>query len=406
MTLTRIIASAAAALLSSALTLSGQTLSGPAELPPASFNGTQYIDSRGCVFVRAGIDGAVNWVPRVNQQRVPICGQTPTLQAAAEARRALEEQAASPPATEQNAPATTTATTPQAAPAPQRTATTTARRPAATTRTTSAPPAQELRTPQRPEGRIITRPAVVTAPPPPDVVIPSPGVRRVPLGEVVAAPRLAQTRVRPRHVDDTLREQDDAFQVPEGYRPVWDDDRLNPRRAEQSLEGIARTRLIWTQTVPRRLIDQYTGDDVTARVPLVYPYTDQSTQRRELGTVTLIRRDGQVLKKIERNRSKRAVRTEAVQSATAPPRAKPAPTASGATSGQFVQVGTFGVPANAQAAAQSIARSGLPARIGRVRRGGKSYQVVLAGPFGDPEALKGGLRQARALGFDDAFVRR
>ena len=43
--------------------------------------------------------------------------------------------------------------------------------------------------------------------------------------------------------------------MPRGYRPAWDDDRLNSRRAEQTLRGRASMREIWTDTVPRRLID-------------------------------------------------------------------------------------------------------------------------------------------------------
>ncbi|MEM9795472.1 MAG: hypothetical protein AAF919_03225 [Pseudomonadota bacterium] len=42
-------------------------------------------------------------------------------------------------------------------------------------------------------------------------------------------------------------------QVPRGYRIAWRDGRLNPQRGPRSLQGNAQMRLIWTDTVPRRL---------------------------------------------------------------------------------------------------------------------------------------------------------
>lgn len=50
----------------------------PAELPPAEYAGQQYVDSKGCMFVRAGSDRKVVWIPRVMRDGTPICGNPPS----------------------------------------------------------------------------------------------------------------------------------------------------------------------------------------------------------------------------------------------------------------------------------------------------------------------------------------
>ena len=73
----------------------GQSLreiSGPRELPPASYTSDQYVDSRGCVFIRAGYGGTVTWVPRVGNNRKPICGVKTSISAPVVAAVTIQPQ--------------------------------------------------------------------------------------------------------------------------------------------------------------------------------------------------------------------------------------------------------------------------------------------------------------------------
>lgn len=50
----------------------------PAELPPPDYAGLQYVDSKGCMFARAGNGSEVLWIPRVSRKGVPVCGNPPS----------------------------------------------------------------------------------------------------------------------------------------------------------------------------------------------------------------------------------------------------------------------------------------------------------------------------------------
>jgi hypothetical protein len=81
----------------------------------------------------------------------------------------------------------------------------------------------------------------------------------VPVGVVVTPADAASkgvgqnVRVVPKHVYENRRNTTNVS-VPKGYRKVWKDERLNPRRAEQTLGGHAKFRQLWSSTVPQRVL--------------------------------------------------------------------------------------------------------------------------------------------------------
>ena len=150
----------------------------PSELPPASFGGAQYVDSAGCVFLRAGVNGNTVWIPRVTRSRKLVCGRAPTF--ASVQRTALPVPVVQP---------------------------------------------------------VQTQPVVRVATPVPAALV----IRRT---RTVATPSVAVAVVRPQG----------GIRVPAGFRSAWTDDRLNPNRGPQTERGNAQMELVWTNTVPRRLV--------------------------------------------------------------------------------------------------------------------------------------------------------
>lgn len=402
----------------------------PKEFPPSSYKGKQYVDSNGCVFIRAGIDGNVSWIPRVTRARKTVCGFQPSLagqvavakpapavkapvqitlnetskpapRAAKPTARRVQKPRKAPVVVRQTAPKPT----PKVAPKPVVVATAPQVRTTVRQTQTACPGASALSQQYlRGNGKSAVRCGPQAAP----IV----GARVVGTGgqyhTATAAPQVSQnTRIVPKHVAHN-RINTRNVTVPKGYKKVWHDDRLNPYRAEQTLGGRQQMLLVWTQTVPRRLIDTKTGRDVTASVPLVYPYIDVITQRQELGKVTIVQRDGQTAKRVVRNAGVRkpVYSSRSAPTAVAPKAAAPKASTVRATTGKrYLQVGTFGNAASAQQAAQKIARMGMPARIGKHRKGGKTYMTVQAGPFNGSGAIEKAMKRLRGAGYSDGFAR-
>lgn len=330
---------------------------GPAELPPASFAGKQYVDSKGCVFVRAGIDGGVSWVPRVTRDRQTVCGFRPS----------LAEVEAAP------APVKIIIATPAPAIAPEPRPVAVAPTPKVVRKVQAKPAPRVIRAVASPAQMI--KPTLVSS------------VRRD--GTVTG-----KTRIVPKHVaENRLNTRNVA--VPKGYTTVWKDGRLNPHRAEQTLEGRAQMGLVWTNTLPRRLVDPRSGRKAAPSVPVIHPPLSGSQQSGTVGEVDIVQRNGKTVRRVISDHG--TVRQPVYSSRSAPEKQL--------TAARYVQVATFRVSGNAQRAAQEIARMGMGARIGKYRKGGTTYLSVQAGPFVDTGRLTAAVKRLRKAGYSDAFAR-
>ena len=211
----------------------------PANLPPDGFTGVQFVDDRGCVFVRAGMKGDTQWIPRVTRSRQQVCGQTPSFRTTAI-----------------DAPATTRAASAEdasPAPAPAR-----ARETAAAAQTSGARPPVTTATPSRNPRPLTEAPA--RAPKTAAKPASEPRYARSAFDTPSPAPKAttpdrisSRAWIVPTHVWEG-RVAGGDLAVPPGYQPVWTDGRLNRWRAWQKVPGQAATQQIWTDTVPRRAV--------------------------------------------------------------------------------------------------------------------------------------------------------
>jgi len=398
---------------------------GPAEAPPAGFSGQQYVDSRGCVFMRAGFGGQVTWVPRIGRDRKPMCDAVTPSQAAA--RLAQGDTQAAPMGGTQDvgAPMDTIASDmtagrktgvfapiavpgiEQGAAAPRAVARAqgsaqgyTAPAPRASIQMPNIASAAPNYAPTASYSGGVSGAAVCPSTAPVLQAIPltsggsvtvctrgdgsatgwvSPNYRGVgaalrggaggQAGAVLAGGAsytggkqagVAGGGQGGRYVQTVIAGQQIIAQRPalQTYEAAWADDRLNPYRGLGTATGWAQQAQVWTQKVPAKT------------------HADVARKKAQSG----------------------ARLTASTMSAGGQTQAAPGGRI-------YVQVGTFGQPANAQNAAGRLAGMGLPVASAKGMRGGQQLVAIMAGPFASAADASAALSLARSAGFGDAFIR-
>ena len=388
-----------------------------------------YVDSRGCVFLRAGLSGRTTWVPRVSSNRKALCGYPPTLQAMAKPvpvqEPAVVAQAPQPaPRGAVGQPIDTVASlktppkirvTPPAAVVSADSGYYTRALPAPVVAPQTLPRAVVMNTATARPVAPVFLPAQIgagkigcfeSAPVPKVVALSNGGTAvlctrgdgtlngvRAPIYDTVAMgeggrvgaglyPAAGQT-VRRSAATAPVRAtgggavvayvpapaaQLTEVIVPKGYKRAWKDDRLNPYRGQGTVVGQGEQDRVWTREIPAQLVMQQVvvpGQRVVVSTKTPRPVLQVSTRSEP----------------------------------------KAAPPAAAAGGKLYVQVGSFGVPANAEGARARLRAAGLPTGTAKTKQGGKAVQIVLAGPFSDASQAQAALRMARSAGFGDAFLR-
>ncbi len=420
----------------------------PAEFPPAAFTGNQFVDSKGCAFIRAGVGGATNWVPRVSRSRQPLCNFQPSFPdvAAGPAPGPVAPLDApiieiTPPPVAVAAPAPAPAA--PVAPAPVRrtrdvgppietVASIPAVPAAAAAPAGAASAAAPSITPPRItlaeacEGRtgiqrgfISSRtgqpidcgtppaPAVTLAAAPVAPAPAAPAPLRLTLAEVCARAQ-ANPNIRYVHPDGTPIACDAAPAVVATMDlpapPV-----LTPAPAPVAAPVVATA----TATCPNSPYLQGTpGLSVRCGPQEELPYTHRGSQSvpRSNPTVASNATAPRVMPgfqqvwadgRINPQRGQVAQPAAAARVSTrSTPAAVQAP-ASVANGHRYVQVGTFGDPANAARMIQRLGGMGYP--VASAKSG--NLKVIAAGPFANPDDLARALQAVRGMGFADAYTR-
>ncbi|WP_112311077.1 SPOR domain-containing protein [Pseudogemmobacter bohemicus] len=396
-------------------------LRGPAEMPPAGFKGQQYVDSRGCVFLRAGYGGRETWVPRISHDRKQLCGYAPSGRAVvtAEAAPTVADPALAAKAAAGSTPKTTGTKIPSIntkpgaplpLPAPMQSAFDAAgsapvaaapKKTAAAAAVTSsdgyrltcpatAPVAQKFRVEGGGTRTLCTKG---------DGTLDGASFPRLQTGGSDSWTGTATAVATGKSVTVTTRKGGSTAipTPPPGYKLAWEDDRLNPRRGLQTQQGVADQDRLWTRTTPAEL-HEGGSREVMVRVRR----SDGSTSM-EPGILVTAADGSQSVKLRSDSGVSKSSKSTAKAVEAAPVIAAESKAGDNKAAGRlFVQVGTFGVAANAEGTAGRLQGLGLP--VSRSTLKGGALQVVYAGPFASVGEAQAALSKVRSAGFGDAVM--
>ena len=426
-------------------------IGGPKEAPPAGFKGQMFVDSRGCVFLRAGLNGNTSWVPRVSRDRKALCGYPPT--AAAMAKPVDVATAAEMAAPERVA---------EAAPAPRATG-----KPINTVASLKTPPSIRSTGPARAVDPYLARAlpaqmapvapmgmpvevaqAPVTVRRGTEVVMPRAQLSGNQIGcyESAPVPRVVAlsnggTAVMCTKGDGTLQglrapvyakvAMGEGNRVGAGlYNPagvpvargnISADQLGTSGRAtvvvtgQQGYTAPAQGRVVVRSadlTQPEVVVPE--GYKLAWKDDRLNPYRGMGTAQGQMQQDQVWTREvpaqlqGQSGRVVVSSKGQKAAPVRVHVSSKSEPQAQvtPAPQLRAVRSGGlYVQVGTFGVASNAEGARARLRAAGLPTGTAQVNKGGKALQMVMAGPFGDAGSAQAALNAARSAGFGDAYIR-